>query len=201
MPHRSWLIGLFVLTSHAFPQNSFHRGTSIAIVRTEKEIVIASDSRAVDGNGKLLPDTCKIRSAGKWQLSLNGMASNRAADVFSIVGRILRRPGDIADRSTAIVNSLTPLLSSAVKSDPALREYALAQGSLLGITVFGSESKVLKLTSIKFVVSEGESFPTNVIIVRAIVPKMAALECSYPLLMRSNSTGIRNRSLQCVTLC
>jgi len=155
MPHRSWLIGLFVLTSHAFPQNSFHRGTSIAIVRTEKEIVIASDSRAVDGNGKLLPDTCKIRSAGKWHLSLNGMASNRAADVFSIVGRILRRPGDIADRSTAIVNSLTPLLSSAVKSDPALREYALAQGSLLGITVFGSESKVLKLTSIKFVVSEG----------------------------------------------
>jgi hypothetical protein len=155
MPHRSWLIGLFVLTSHAFPQNSFHHGTSIAIVRTEGEIVIASDSRAVDGDGKPLPDTCKIRSAGKWHLSLNAMVSTRAVDVFSIVVGVLRDQGDIADRSTAIINSLTPLLSAAVKSDPALREYALAQGSLLGITVFGSENKVLKLTSIKFVVADG----------------------------------------------
>jgi hypothetical protein len=124
-------------------------------VRTGGEIVIASDSRAVDGNGKHLPDTCKIRSAGKWHLSLNGMASTRAIDVFSIVGGILRHQGDISDSSTAIVKSLTPLLSAAVKSDPALREYALAQGSLLGITVFGSENKVLELSSIKFVVADG----------------------------------------------
>ena len=148
----SWLIGLFVAV-YAFPQSSFRHGTSIAIVRTETEIAIASDSRAVDGSGNRLPDTCKIIKAGRWYFSLNGMASTPGIDVFSIVGKILRHQGDMADRSTAIINLLMPLLSSALKSDLALREYAIAQGSLLGVTVYGNENNVLKLASIKFVVS------------------------------------------------
>lgn len=154
MPHPSWLIGFVVFTTYAFSQSLFHHGTSIAIVRTDNVIAVASDSRVVDGNDKPLPDTCKIRSAGKWYLSLNGMASTQAIDVFSIVGRILRRQGDIAHKSTAIIDSLTPLLSAAIKSDPALREYAIGQGSLLGIAVYGHEDEVLKLVSIKFVLGD-----------------------------------------------
>ena len=154
MPPSSWLIGFVTFTTYAFPQSPFPHGTSIAIVRTDREIVVASDSSVVDGSGKRLPDTCKIKSVSKWYFSLNGMASSQAVDVFSVVGEILSHKGDIADGSIAIVNSLTPLLNAAVRSDPALREYAIAQGSLLGIMVYGDENKILKLASIKFVVAD-----------------------------------------------
>jgi hypothetical protein len=156
MPNTSpkWLIGFLMLSICAFSQNSFRHGTSIAIERTDEQIVIATDSRAIDENGKRLPDTCKIRTAGKWHLSLNGMASTKGIDVFFVVGKLLRHSGDIDDRSTAIVNSLTPLLNAVMQSDPVLREHAIAQGSLLGITIFGEEKKVLKLVSIKFVLAD-----------------------------------------------
>jgi hypothetical protein len=154
MPNPSWLIAFLVSSICGFSQTSIRHGTALAVERTDDQIAVAADSRVVDGNDNVMPDMCKIRSAGKWHFALNGMASTGKTDFFSVVERILRQRGGIAGRSEAIIRSMTPLLSAAVQSNPALREHALAKGSLLGVSVFGTEQKVLRLLYITFAITD-----------------------------------------------
>jgi hypothetical protein len=151
---KSWLIVFLVPSIYGFAQTSIRHGTALAVERTDDLIAVAADSRVTDGNDIIKPEMCKIRSAGKWHFALNGLASTKGIDVFSVVEKILRHDGGIAGRSEAIIHSLTTLLSAAVQSDPALREHAITQGSLLGVSVFGTEQHVLRFVYITFVVTD-----------------------------------------------
>jgi hypothetical protein len=154
MSYPSWLIAFLVPSICGFSQTLIRHGTAIAVERTDDQIAIAADSRVVDENNKIMPDTCKIRSAGEWYFTLNGMASTKELDLFAIVEAILRQQGDIADRSEAIVRSLTPALNAALQSDPALRDHAIVYGGVVGVTVVGAEQQVLKLVSIVFTLTD-----------------------------------------------
>jgi hypothetical protein len=107
MPHPSWLVAFLVFPICGFLQTSLRHSTALAVERTDDQIAIAADSRVTEGNDNIVANTCKIRSAGKWYFALNGTASTKNVDVFSVVGTILRRRGDIAGRSKLIVDSLT----------------------------------------------------------------------------------------------
>jgi hypothetical protein len=155
MFHPFWLIAFLIPSISGFSQTSIRHGTAIAIERTDDQIVIAADSRVVDGDGIIRADTCKIRNAGKWYFALNGLASTKGVDVFSVVGTILRQEGGIAGRSEAIIHSLTTLLNAAIQSDPALRKHAaVTQGSLLGVSIVGTEQNVLRFVYISFAVTD-----------------------------------------------
>lgn len=75
MPHPSWLIAFLVPSFCGFSQTSIRHGTALAVERTNDQIAVAADSRVVDGNDSITADMCKIRSAGRWHFTLNGLAS------------------------------------------------------------------------------------------------------------------------------
>ncbi len=153
-----WLVAFLVLPIWALPQ-TFSHGTSIAVIRTNKEIVIATDSRVVTANKRRQPDTCKIRSSGKWRFTMSGTISTPGIDAASIVAKALRDQGTIADKFTSIIDLLMPRFASAIKSDPKLREYAAREGAVLGIVVVGIEGGVLKLMSVSFQFRNGVVSP------------------------------------------
>ncbi len=88
-----------------------------------------------------MPDTCKIREVGEYVFAAHGLASS---DVIAAVTTILKGQGDISTKSSSIRNSIYPMLSKAMQTDPASRI------SSTGIIVFAQEQNVLRLSYIKF---------------------------------------------------
>jgi hypothetical protein len=148
-----WLLVFYFVPVCCNAQNLSH-GTSIAVIRDDIQIVIAADSRVVDGNDHILADTCKIRSAGVWHFALNGTASTRGMDAFHAIEAILTvQQGTLTDKLESISGTLTPLLNSALMRNPSLRS------SVLGVTVFGYEDRTLKLGFLRFVFSNSGFAP------------------------------------------
>jgi hypothetical protein len=127
-------------------------GTAIAIVRTDRQIVIAADSRVVEGDtDNRLQDICKIHSSGEWYFSLLNVNYTRDFDVSRIVDKTLASDkGDLATKVTMIVRELKPILKSALKSDADLRRFAATRSSLVEIIIYGYEQKILKFWHIAF---------------------------------------------------
>jgi hypothetical protein len=143
------LLLLFTLKPAGFAQD-VSRGTAIAVVRNDKEIVIATDSRVTNEFHNPAPDICKIRSAGEWYFSLFGMARAPGMDAFPIVEGRLKGEDDIASKLRQISDALTPLLNNAVR-DATIRENVVGNNrTALGVVVYGYHQKVLKLFLIKF---------------------------------------------------
>ncbi len=69
-------------------------GTAIAAIRVPAMTVIAADSRVVDGNGRRMPDECKIRVVAHTVYTAHGMSTHAATgfDLFGLVSGDLRRP-------------------------------------------------------------------------------------------------------------
>jgi hypothetical protein len=151
MAHPVQMIVFGISTMCCFSQGISH-GTSSAVVREDTQIVIAADSRAVDGNGKRLPDTCKILSAGEWHFSLNGMATTDGMDAPKIINAILMHGGNLAGKVKAVGETLTPLLNKTLLANQK------PQVSLLGASIFGYEDRTLKLAFLGFV---GRAFPES----------------------------------------
>jgi hypothetical protein len=82
--NRLWLILFFILLMLAHPGTS--HGTAAFVIRTPHEVVVATDSRSVDGAGNITSDrVCKIRPFGSAYTVINGMLDYSLLDtMFSL---------------------------------------------------------------------------------------------------------------------
>ena len=79
------------------------RGTSIAFLRTDQGIVIATDSRATDAKGNRKPDVCKIRNAGQMYFTMVGQIAWQGTDFEAIADRSIR-----SDRAVGYSSHVRP---------------------------------------------------------------------------------------------
>jgi hypothetical protein len=95
--------------------------TSLAVIRTDKEIVIAADSRVTRlSSEESMPDMCKVRQNGNAIAAFVGLVSSSAGrptttfDALGTVDAILDGRGTLAEkaersRQHSVVNCLVPL--------------------------------------------------------------------------------------------
>jgi|HubBroStandDraft_6_1064221.scaffolds.fasta_scaffold110133_2 hypothetical protein len=146
MPNPFRLVLLFVLPAIAY-------GTSIAIIRTDREIVIATDSRALDLAQKSESDVCKIRNAGPLNFTFVGESAIAGVDFKTITERVLLSGGTLDERLGNLVKELRPHLERALQTSPEAKALAIKQGSITSIAVYGLYEGRLTLKVIIFPVS------------------------------------------------
>jgi hypothetical protein len=115
-PGLLWLGGLVIGMPVSMPEQVTAFGTAIAAIRVPSEVVIAADSRAVDGNGKQMPNECKIRVVAATIYAAHGMSTYGATgfDVFRLVSKALRGPGDLGSVAARITGSVIGPLAEAL---------------------------------------------------------------------------------------
>jgi hypothetical protein len=126
------IVRIAVLCALALPVSA----TSMALIMTDQEIVVAIDSRATDGNGHRLPDICKIRRAGAYFFSITGF-SGRQASLFQSFQRAIAKPGSLTDNLYMEASALAPILEAELRGTPAAQEYAIENGKLTDVIVYG----------------------------------------------------------------
>src|SRR5207244_2098742 len=107
--------------------------TSIAVVRTDTEIVIATDSRSTDADLKPLEDVCKIRKAGALYFTVVGQATWKGADISTMIKRVLLGGGTLDNRVSSLITEVTPSPRIVLASDPPARRIANEQGSITSL--------------------------------------------------------------------
>jgi hypothetical protein len=126
------------------PGQDFLHGTASATIRTPTVIVIAADSRVIDGEGNQAEDTCKIRQVRTYVFSAHGLANSDGFDVFDVVSKILDRPGDLSSKSLLIRDAIVPSLTEVMQRD------AMVRRNSTGVIIFGLEDGRLHLSYVKF---------------------------------------------------
>jgi hypothetical protein len=164
------------MPAFASPYN-FSHGTAIFVARTSNEIVVAADSRSVNGNG--IPDTkliCKIRRFGDAYIVVNGMSNDKASgyDVFSILNKASRRKGSFVDKITAfeslVKSSLEKALNRLRREDIITFQQNAIDIAPLGVNFFGVEQGTLVLYNRRFVANLSQNNEVSVIIERHSCP-------------------------------
>lgn len=159
MAKRGWVqnLGIFVnkhtlllLAGLLLGAHAAASATSIAVVRSESNIVVAADSRVVDVAGRMMPDICKIRHSGNWYYIVYGLAFAQGADVFQLADNALRNPKTARQAVQTLRESLTPVINTALSSNELVRSRATQQPSILGIVVVGRDKETLVMAHLKF---------------------------------------------------
>ncbi len=154
MSNPLWFATLGVLQPVLFAQLSSH-GTAIAFVRTREEIVVATDSRSITSKNEILPNACKIRNAGRLYFSVVGQTKLEGIDLEAIVERNIRASGTLGARLESLEKELKPILEHGLETNPAARERADRQGSIMSTLVYGHDGKRLVVRLLKFNVADG----------------------------------------------
>jgi hypothetical protein len=134
--------------------------TSLAVIRTDTEIVIAADSRVTKLSSKdSMPDMCKVRQTGNAVAAFVGLVSSSTGrrttsfDAVGTVDAILDGRGTLAEKAekikAALGGQLGKVLGSASRA--VLDEL---NGFVLGVVIAGEdeEEQVLKLHYVQFTV-------------------------------------------------
>ena len=167
---------LFMVPVCALAQQLSH-GTSIAIVRTDDEIVIAADSRVVDGLGRPQPDICKIGSAGNWHFAMFGLGGVKGTSLFPLVKNSLVKAGGINEQLQNVFDIIQPkLIGSDVLSEQDVRAFITENhGTILGIVIFGYEQNTLMLGSVNFMLSINQNVTSERHICPGDCPQIAGV--------------------------
>src|ERR1035441_708474 len=129
--------------------------TSLAVIRTAQEIVIAADSRVTSLSSEdSLPDMCKVRQTGNAIAAFVGLVSyaysyGRRAAVFDAVGTVdavLDEKGTLAEKAEKIRTALGGQLAKVLGPAPHAVLDKLS-GFVLGVVIAGEdeEEPVLKI--------------------------------------------------------
>jgi hypothetical protein len=137
--------------------------TSLAVIRTAQEIVIAADSRVTSLSSEdSMPDMCKVRQAGNAIAAFVGLVSystGRPAGSFDALGTvetILDESGTLAAKAEKIKVALGGRLEKVLTSASRAVLNRL-NGFVLGVVIAGEdqEETVLKLHYIQFTLGRG----------------------------------------------
>lgn len=132
-------------------------GTSLAVIRTDKEIVIAADSRVTSlSTNASMPDRCKVRQTGNAIAAFVGFVSAGSSrgvhfDAMETVDGILDEKGTLAEKAEKIQGILRDQLRSVLGAAPP-KVFADLNGFVLGVVIAGQdeEEPVLKLHYVRF---------------------------------------------------
>jgi len=144
--------------------------TSLAVIRTAREIVIAADSRVTDYSSKgIPPDVCKVRQTGNAVAAFVGLVGFttgrgvRRFDAMGTVDAVLDERGTLAEKADKIRAILGGQLAKVVG---AASQIALARqnGFVLGVVIAGEDEDepVLKLHYVQFVVGRGGALTSSI---------------------------------------
>ena len=137
--------------------------TSLAVIRTAQEIVIAADSRVTSLSSEdSMPDMCKVRQTGNAIAAFVGLVSystGRSAGSFDALGTvetILDESGTLAAKAEKIKVALGGRLEKVLTSASRAVLNRL-NGFVLGVVIAGEdqEETVLKLHYIQFTLGRG----------------------------------------------
>ena len=146
--------------------------TSLAVIRTAQEIVIAADSRVTNlSRDTSAPDMCKVRQTGNAVAAFVGLVScsysygRRTAsfDAVGTVDAILDERGTLAAKAEKIGASLGGQLEKAL--GPAFRAaFDQLNGFVLGVAIAGEdeEEPVLKLHYVQFTLGRGGALVSTI---------------------------------------
>jgi hypothetical protein len=105
---------------------TIRHGTAIAAIRVPSELVIAADSRVIDGLNRGMPDACKIRVTQDTVFTVHGMStdSETGFDLFGIISNILRGGGNlsvaVANVAASVTGPLTRALERLRRDEPSV---------------------------------------------------------------------------------
>jgi hypothetical protein len=144
--------------------------TSLAVIRTDKEIVIAADSRVTKLSSEdSLPDMCKVRQTGNAIAAFVGLVSastSRSTVSFDAVGTvdsILDERGTLAEKAEKIKATLGGQLDKVLGSASRAMLDKL-NGFVLGVVIAGEdeEEPVLRLHYVQFTVDRAGALVSSV---------------------------------------
>ena len=133
-------------------------GTAIAAIRVPAELVIAADSRVVDGLNRRLPDECKIRVIHDTAFTAHGIStdSETGLDLFRIVSSILRGRGDLAVAVANVAANVAGPLSEALertrRAEPGTFQRNAIQMAAAGVILGRHERGAPHLGYVRFAV-------------------------------------------------
>ena len=143
--------------------------TSLAVIRTEKEIVIAADSRVTSlSSEEAQPDMCKVRQTRNSIAAFVGLVSasagpNASFDATGTVDAILDDDGTLAAKAEQIRSALSRQLRRVLgfASRAVLDEL---NGFVLGVVVAGEDEDepVMKLDYVEFRLSPAGALISSV---------------------------------------
>ncbi len=90
-------------------------GPLIGLVRTNEAIVIAADSRAVNGAGQKEPDTCKIHVVGNFFFAIHGIGDK---DIVRGVIQSLAGSGDLRSKARHFREAFTDTIVARLRLAP-----------------------------------------------------------------------------------
>jgi hypothetical protein len=146
--------------------------TSLAVIRTAQEIVIAADSRVTSLSSEdSLPDICKVRPTGNAIAAFVGLVSysysyGRRATSFDAVGTVdsvLDEKGTLAAKAEKIRATLGGQLDKGLGLFPRAVLDKL-NGFVLGVVIAGEdeEEPVLKLHYVQFTLGRGSALVSTI---------------------------------------
>jgi hypothetical protein len=149
--------------------------TSLAVIRTSQEIVIAADSRVTSlSSENSLPDMCKVRQTGNAIAAFVGLVSysysydrrDRRAISFDAVGTVdavLDEKGTLAAKAERIRATLGGQLGKVLGLFPRAVLDKL-NGFVLGVAIAGEdeEEPVLKLHYVQFTLGRGGALVSDI---------------------------------------
>jgi hypothetical protein len=121
MPNPLWLWPILACVPICVGQNYSH-GTAIAAIRTDENIFIAADSRAVSGSGERRPDICKIRVVGNYIFSIHGVGDQ---DILASIRTVLLGSGDIPAKILLIRDRIGGVVTDRMRAIAGYRSSRL----------------------------------------------------------------------------
>jgi hypothetical protein len=146
--------------------------TSLAVIRTSQEIVIAADSRVTNlSRDTSAPDMCKVRQTGNAIAAFVGLVSysysygrrDISFDAVGTVDAVLDESGTLAAKAAKIQAALGGQLDKVLGSGPRALWDKL-NGFVLGVVIAGEdeEEPVLKLHYVQFTLGRGGALVSNI---------------------------------------
>jgi hypothetical protein len=178
--------------------------TSLAAIRTGKEVVIAADSRVTSLlAGTSLPDVCKVRQTGNaiaafvGLVSISSRKSDPSFDAMVTVEGILDERGTLAAKAEKIRTTLGGQLDRVFERMLASASRATLNklsGFLLGVVIAGEDEDepVLKMHYVQFTLGRGGAVVSSVVLCPGdACPQGVAVVVAPP----SRDLGIRGDSV------
>lgn len=139
----------------------FRFGTAVFVLRLPGRIVVAADSRQVDGMGEVLSDeVCKIRKFGFGYLVVNGSVGSPESEYefFRIMGETANENVSLGVNAEALAAAIKPFLTKEVnqlnKGNEDLFRRNMLEQDPLGFCVVGIENGIPVFIAKKFSVAD-----------------------------------------------
>ena len=154
------------------------RATTLVIIRTPDQVVIAADSRRVWHGGDQRPElTCKLGTHDDVIFAMAGLVIENNFDADALANKVLDTPGTLEERAQALERVLRgPLLGMLARIRhelPGLFAEQLESGFVLNVTLAAVRNQVAQVEMLDFYT---ETAPDGALRLR-VVPVSCPRDC------------------------